>query len=180
MALDSTRSRKVRLTAGRRRNSTHSMRPEQFRVISGSRQRANMRSNQYLCTIERNQNGKYNVRIRAQFGSGGSQGWVLPLYFLASSFNAAMKKLEESLQLLQKSEEKLRFWTVDRTDDPNLAGDLLQDFGLRVDRRRDFPRRTGEIAVPRERPVPAAVLAPLRRILADAVAQERVPLVAGD
>lgn len=138
-----------------------------------------MRSNQYRCTVERNQNGKYNVRIRAQFG-GGPQAWGLPLYFLASSFNAAMKKLEESLQLLQKSEEKLRFWAVERTDDPNLADDLLQEFGLRVDRRRDFPRRTGEIAVPRERPVPAAVLAPLRRILADAVAQERLSLAAGD
>ncbi len=138
-----------------------------------------MHSNQYRCTIERNQNGKYNVRVRAQFDSG-SQAWVLPLYFLASSFNAAMKKLEESLQLLQKSEEKLRFWAVERTDDPNLAGDLLQDVGLRIDRRRDFPRRTGEIAVPRERPISAAVLAPLRRLLADAVAQERVSAAAGD
>lgn len=180
MALNSTRSGKIRVGTDRRRNRTRSGSAKQFGVISGSKQRANMRSNQYLCTIERNQNGKYNVRIRAQFGNGGSQGWVLPLYFLASSFNAAMKKLEESLQLLQKSEERLRFWAVDHTDDPNLAGDLLQDFGLRVDRRRDFPRRTGEIAVPRERPVPAAVLAPLRRILADAVAQERVPLTAGD
>lgn len=138
-----------------------------------------MRSNQYLCTIERNQNGKYNVRIRAQFGVG-SHGWVLPVYFLASSFNASMKKLEESLQLLQKSEERLRFWAVERTDDPNLAGDLLQGFGLRLDRRRDFPRRLGEITIPRERPVPAALLAPLRRALAEAVGQERVSLAVGD
>lgn len=180
MALNGTRSGKIRLTAERRRSRARSGSARRFEVISGSKQRATMRSNQYLCTIERNQNGKYNVRIRAQFGSGESKGWMLPLYFLASSFNGAMKKLEESLQLLQKSEEKLRFWTVDRTDDPNLAGDLLQDFGLRVDRRRDFPRRIGEISVPRERPVSAAVLAPLRRILADAVAQERVPLAAGD
>ena len=139
-----------------------------------------MRSNQYRCTMERNQNGKYNVRIRAQFGNGATQGWVLPLYFLASSFNAAMKKLEECLQLLQKSEERLRFWTVERTDDPHMADELLQGFGLRVDRRRDFPRRTGEIAIPRERPVPAAALAPLRRILAEAMAQDRVSAAAGD
>jgi hypothetical protein len=179
MALNSTRSGKMRISAGSRRNRARSTGGTQFEVIYGRKQRASMRSNQYRCTIERNQNGKYNVRIRAQFG-GGSQGWVLPLYFLASSFNAAMKKLEESLQLLQKSEEKLRFWTVERTDDPALAGDLLQEFGLWVDRRREFPRRTGEIAVARERPVPAGVLAPLRRILADAVAQERVPVAAGD
>lgn len=180
MALDTTRSGRIGVTAGRKRNQARRGRARGFQVISGGKQRSSMRSNQYRCTIERNQNGKYNVRIRAQFGNGAPQGWVLPVYFLASSFNAAMKKLEESLQLLQKSEERLRFWAVERTDDPKMADELLQDFGLRVDRRRDFPRRTGEIAIARERPVPAAVLGPLRRVLADAVAQERVSLAAGD
>ena len=42
--------------------------------------------NEYLCAIEKNQNGKYNVRVRAVFGH---DGWSLPVYFLASSFNAA-------------------------------------------------------------------------------------------
>jgi hypothetical protein len=95
------------------------------------------------------------------------------VYFLASSFNAAMKKLEESLQLLQKNEERLRFWAVERTDDPNLAGDLLQEFGLWLDRRREYPRRVAELAIAPERRVPASMLAPVRRILADSVAQER-------
>jgi hypothetical protein len=142
-------------------------------------------ANEYRCAIERNQNGKYNVRVRAVFGPGGRDsenggsgqngrsGWTLPVYFLASSFNAAMKKLEESLQLLQKNEARLRFWGVERTDDPNLAGDLLQEFGLWLDRRREFPRKVAELGVPRERPVPASMLAPVRRILADSVAQER-------
>jgi hypothetical protein len=141
-------------------------------------------ANEYVCAIERNQNGKYNVRVRAVFapekraGIGREtdvhhSGWTLPVYFLASSFNAAMKKLEEALQLLQKNEAKLRFWGVERTDDPNLAGDLLKEFGLGLDRRRDFPRRVAELGVPRERPVPASMLAPVRRILADSVAQER-------
>jgi hypothetical protein len=179
MPFNNSKAAKLGVVASRRRHSRSSAPSGKLEVISGLRQKVTMRTNQYLCTIERNQNGKYNVRVRAQFGAG-PQAWVLPVYFLASSFSAAMKKLEESLQLLQKSEEKLRFWGVERSDDPNLAGDLLQDFGLRLDRRRDFPRRTGAIAVPRERPVPAAMLAPLRRILADAVAQERVPLAAGD
>jgi hypothetical protein len=145
-------------------------------------------TNEYLCAIERNQNGKYNVRVRALFALGGlatdedgsaqagdnSHGrWTLPVYFLASSFNAAMKKLEESLQLLQKNEDRLRFWGVERTDDPKLAGDLLQEFGLWLDRRREFPRKIAELGVPRERPVPASMLAPVRRVLADSVAQER-------
>src|ERR1700722_2467984 len=84
-------------------------------------------ANEYVCTIERNQNGKYSVRIRASFGAGrrlesasrSRAGWNLPVYFLASSFSAAMKKLEESLQLLQRNEERLRFWGVERSDDPN-------------------------------------------------------------
>jgi hypothetical protein len=142
-------------------------------------------ANEYQCAIERNQNGKYNVRVRAVFApeakdpgngresNGHRSGWMLPVYFLASSFNAAMKKLEEALQLLQKNEAKLRFWGVERTDDPNLAGDLLKEFGLGLDRRREFPRKVAELGVPRERPVPAASLAPVRRILADSVAQER-------
>ena len=131
--------------------------------------------NEYLCAIEKNQNGKYNVRVRAVFGH---DGWSLPVYFLASSFNAAMKKLEEALQLLQKNEERLRFWGVERSDDPNVAGDLLREFGLWLDRRKEFPRKIAEVGVQRERPVPASLLAPVRRILADSVSQERPSLAA--
>ena len=143
------------------------------------------KSNEYVCAIERNQNGKYNVRVRATFGpppkasngdgavANGQGPWTLPVYFLASSFNGAMKKLEESLQLLQKNEEKLRFWGVERTDDPKLTGELLRESGLSLDRRKDFPRKVAEIEVSRERPVPASMLAPLRRVLADSIAPER-------
>jgi len=143
-------------------------------------------ANEYVCTIERNQNGKYSVRVRASFGTGRAsagalrlrssqqeRGWNLPVYFLASSFSAAMKKLEESLQLLQKNEERLRFWGVERSDDPNLAGDLLRDSGLRLDRRREFPSKAAELRIARERAVPASMLAPVRKTLADSVAQER-------
>lgn len=141
--------------------------------------------NGYICAIERNQNGKYTVRVRALFAPAkpdaengrparaSHRGWTLSVYFLASSFNGAMKKLEESLQFLQKNEERLRFWGVERTDDPNMAGDLLHDLGIWLDRRRDFPRKVAELDIPRERPVPAAMLAPVRRVLADSVAQER-------
>jgi hypothetical protein len=132
--------------------------------------RSSMSGNVYHVAMERNQNGKYNIRIHVQFERGG---WALSVYFLASSFNAAMKKLEESLQLLQKSEERLRFWGVERTDDPNLAGDLLQESGLWLDRRREFPRKVAEMSVASQRPVAASLLAPVRRVLADSVSQER-------
>src|ERR1700746_1312401 len=59
-------------------------------------------ANEYLCAIEKTQNGKYNVRVRAAFGRGA---WALPVYFLASSFNGAMKKLEESFRILPKDEK---------------------------------------------------------------------------
>ena len=136
-------------------------------------------ANEYVCAIEKTQNGKYNVRVRAVFGRSA---WTLPVYFLASSFNGAMKKLEEALQQLQKNEERLRFWGVERTDDPNMAGDLLQEFGLWLDRRKEYPRKVAELGVSRERPVPASMLAPMRRVLADSVAQERTSsaALAGD
>jgi hypothetical protein len=132
--------------------------------------KGSLSGNLYHCAMEKNQNGKYNIRIRALFARGG---WSLGVYFLASSFNAAMKKLEQSLQLLQKNEERLRFWGVERSDDPNLAGDLLQEFGLWLDRRREFPRKVAELNVAGERPVAASMLAPVRRVLADSVSQER-------
>jgi hypothetical protein len=140
----------------------------------------NSSQNAYSCAMEKNQNGKYNIRIRVTFGHGS---WSLCVYFLASSFNAAMKKLEQSLQLLQKNEERLRFWGVERTDDPNIAGDLLQEFGLFLDRRREFPRKLAEISVASAKPVAASMLAPVRRVLADSVSQEReraLSAVAGD
>jgi hypothetical protein len=156
--------------------------------------KSSSRGNRYLCALERNQNGKYNVRVRAIFGftgraddrgqtADGNAGWSLPFYFLASTFNAAMKKLDDSLQMLQKNEARLRFWGLERSDDPNVAGELLQEFGLWLDRRRDFPRKVAEISAASERPVTAPMLASIRRVLADSVAQERPagrPALAGD
>ena len=135
--------------------------------------------NDYLCAIEKNQNGKYTVRVRAFFGRGN---WTLPVYFLASSFNGAMKKLEESLQFLQKNEERLRFWGVERSDDPNMTGELLNGIGLWLDRRKEYPRKVAELGIARERAVPASMLAPVRRVLADSMAQERTSsaALAGD
>jgi hypothetical protein len=185
-----TSRRQILSTAGR--NAKPSSPSTGLRVTYGNSKRRGITSerimatsNGYLCALERNQNGKYTVRVRATFGGNGHDveggrvaqngpgGWTLPVYFLASSFNAAMKKLEQSLQFLQKNEERLRFWSVDRTDDPNLAGELLQESGLWLDRRREFPRKLAELGVPRERPISASILAPVRRVLADSLAQER-------
>ena len=121
--------------------------------------------NEYRCAVELNQTGKYSVRIRAAFAR---RNWVLPAYFLASSFDRAMKKLEGALQFLQRHEERLWFWTVDRSDDPSLAGELLKEINLQLDRRKEFPRKAASLLVAPGRPVPVFSFASLRRDLADA------------
>ena len=64
--------------------------------------------------MERNQSGKYCVRLRVYYPR---HAWTLNVYFLAGSFDRAMKRLEEALDFLQRQEEKLWFWGVDRADD---------------------------------------------------------------
>ncbi|MCL4524002.1 MAG: hypothetical protein M1453_15620 [Acidobacteria bacterium] len=135
-----------------------------------------LKQNEYLCAIELNQSGKYCLRLRVTFGR---RDWVLSVYFLASSFDRGMKKLAETMQYLQRNEERLWFWTVDRSDDPNFAGELLREAGLRLDHRTEFPRRQASMVVSPNRPVPAFLLAPLRRGLAESVSTLRVA-AAGD
>lgn len=122
--------------------------------------------NEYQCSIEVNQTGKYCVRIRAVFAR---KAWVLPVYFLASTFDRAMRKLEQTLQFLQQKEERLWFWGVEYSDDPNFSEELVQEAGLRLDRRAEFPQRSAHVALSPEKPVPAVLLAPVRRGLAHSI-----------
>ncbi len=140
-------------------------------------QKNNRQQNEYQCAIERTQNGKYCVRVRAVFRR---HDWSLPVYFLASSFDRAIKKLAEALQFLQHNEERLWFWAVDRSDDPKLVEELLKETGLQLDRRNEFPRRATAVLVPAEKPVPPFLLSTLRRNLAHASAEERARSLASD
>jgi len=126
--------------------------------------------NDYRCSIERNQGGKYCVRIRAIFPSNS---WSLSVYFLASSFDRAMKKLEQSLQFLQQKEDKLWFWGVDRSDDPNFSSEMLREAGLKLDRRTEFPRKAASLSLPPQKGVPAFMLGPIRRGLAESIESPR-------
>lgn len=139
--------------------------------------RANGRCNEYRCSVEVNQNGKYCVRIRVHYLRSD---WTLKVYFLASSFARAVQKLQEVLQFLQRNEERLWFWGVDRSDDPNFAEVFLKEAGLRVDRRHEFPRRSATLAVSPDRPVPAFLLAPLKRGLARCLEESRSAALASD
>jgi hypothetical protein len=138
--------------------------------------RANHTRNEYCCSIELNQAGKYCVRIRVQYPR---HAWNLNTFFLASSFDRAMKKLAESFCFLQRNEEKLWFWGVDRAADLGFSAEFLKEAGLQLDRRVEFPRSAPNLSVEPERDVPAFVLGPVRRSLAESVESGRVRL-AGD
>jgi hypothetical protein len=132
--------------------------------------------NDYRCSIERNQSGKYCVRLWVYYPR---HAWNLGLYFLASSFDRAMKKLEEALDFLQRHEEKLWFWGVDRAEDMGFSAEFLKEAGLRLDRRTEFPKRATSVSLAPERDVPASVLGPMRRGLAESVEMVRTA-AAGD
>ncbi len=132
--------------------------------------------NDYRCSMERNQSGKYCVRIQVFYPR---HAWNLGVFFLASSFDRAMKKLEESLDFLQRQEEKLWFWGVDRAEDMGVSAEFLRDAGLKIDLRAEFPRRATNLSVAPEREVPAFILGPVRRGLAESVESARAA-VAGD
>jgi hypothetical protein len=132
--------------------------------------------NDYRCSIEKNQNGKYCVRIHARYPR---HAWTLGVFFLAGSFDRAMKKLEEALDFLQRHEEKLWFWGVDRAADMGFSAEFLREAGLKLDRRTEFPPKSASLSLAPEREVPAFVLGTVRRGLAESVSSGRVA-AAGD
>ena len=140
------------------------------------RARGSVVRNEYRCSMERNQGGKYCVRIQAVYPR---HAWTLGVFFLASSFDRAMKKLEECLDFLQRHEEKLWFWGVDRAEDMGFSAEFLREAGLKLDRRGEFPRKATNLSLVPERQVPAFVLGPVRRNLAESVEVPRLA-AAGD
>jgi hypothetical protein len=132
--------------------------------------------NDYRCSIERNQSGKYCVRVQVHYPR---HAWKLGVFFLAGSFDRSMKKLEEALDFLQRQEEKLWFWGVDRAEDMGFSAEFLKGAGLKLDRRTEFPRKATNVSLAPERQVPAFVLGPMRRGLAESVEMPR-SVVAGD
>jgi hypothetical protein len=116
------------------------------------------------------------VRIQAHYPR---HAWTLSVFFLASSFDRSMKKLEEALDFLQRHEEKLWFWGVDRAEDMGFSAEFLKEAGLKLDQRREFPRKATNVSLAPERDVPAFVLGPMRRGLAEAVEAVR-PVAVGD
>src|SRR5258707_234157 len=132
--------------------------------------------NDYRCSIERNQAGKYCVRIRVRYPRHVG---LLGFLYLAQNFKKPMKKLEEAVVSLQRHEKKLCFWGVDRAEDMGFSADFLRKAGLRFDRRIEFPQKGANLALAPERTVPAFILGPVRRGLAESMEAAR-PAYAGD
>lgn len=122
--------------------------------------KTNGRVNHYLCSLEKNQAGKFTLRIRARFAR---QNWLLSVYSVSATFEQAMRKLEQTLRFMQRSEERLWFWGIDRSDDPNFAADLLGTEGLKLDRRSEFPAHSVTVMLAPDRPVLSEILQPVRR-----------------
>jgi len=83
------------------------------------------------------------------------------------------------LDFLQRQEEKLWFWGVDRAEDMGFSAEFLKEAGLKLDRRTEFPRKSTSVSLAPERQVPAFVLGPMRRGLAESVEVART-VAAGD
>ncbi|HZV60724.1 MAG TPA: hypothetical protein VFF42_10295 [Candidatus Eremiobacteraceae bacterium] len=80
-----------------------------------------------------------------------------------------MKKLGQTLSFLQRNEEKLWFWGVDRAEDMGFSAEFLKEAGLQLDLRAEFPRKAANLALTPENDVPAFLLGPVRRDLAEAI-----------
>jgi len=149
--------------------------PEEPQVRYNMPNRSHQSRNEYRCSIERNQSGKYCVRLQVRFPR---HAWVLSTFFLASTFDRAMRKLGQVLEFLQHNEEKLWFWGVDRAADPGFSAEFLREAGLKLDRRAEFPCKFASVSLFPEKSVPAFVMGPLRRDLADSVEGVRTGLAA--
>jgi hypothetical protein len=128
-------------------------------------QTARIVRNDYRCSMERNQSGKYCVRVQVYYPR---HAWTLTVYFLAGSFDRAMKKLEEGLD-----------WGVDRAEDLGFSAEFLKEAGLKLDRRQEFPRKASSLSVAPEREVPAFALGPMRRGLAESIEAPRAMAAGG-
>ena len=70
---------------------------------------------------------------------------------------------------------------MDRAEDLGFSAEFLREAGLQLDRRNEFPRKATNLSLAPEREVPAFVLGPVRRGLAESIEVARgAAAAAGD
>jgi hypothetical protein len=62
---------------------------------------------------------------------------------------------------------------VDRAEDMGFSAEFLREAGLKIDHRLEFPRKATNLSLTPEREVPAFILGPVRRGLAESVEAAR-------
>ena len=100
--------------------------------------------NEYRCCIEMNQNGKYCVRIRAQFH--GANGCFPSIFWRRRSIapSASWSRRSNSCSGTRTACGS-GAWTAATT--PTYPRRCCAKSGLRLDRRAEFPRRTERLVV---------------------------------
>lgn len=129
---------------------------------------ASVYRNTYRCNVERNYNQRYEVRLEAHYARSD---WTLRVFFLANTPERALARVQAVLRFLQREEEKLCLWGADPADRELLFEELLANAlpdggGLRLDRRRDFPRSVPSIVARAGEPLTPLLLAEFKRKLA--------------
>ena len=99
--------------------------------------------NTYRVSVEPNQLGKHMARIEARFAENDFRLWV---YFQAATPERVFSRLPAMLRFLQSREEQLWLWGSEASDRGLFFEELLDEAGLTLDRRRDFPRAALAIA----------------------------------
>ena len=93
--------------------------------------------NTYRVSVEPNQLGKHMARIEARFAENDFR---LRVYFQAATPERVFSRLPGVLRFLQNREEQLWLWGSEASDRSLFFEELLDEAGLMLDRRRDFPR----------------------------------------
>jgi hypothetical protein len=131
--------------------------------------------NTYRVIVEPNQLGKHMARIEARFYENDFR---LRVYFQAATPERVFSRLPGVLRFLQGREEQLWLWGSEASDRSLFFEELLEEAGLMLDRRRDFPRAAVAVGGgARCGPASAATggaQAPPDRRLAPSVAARRV------
>ncbi|HXE74502.1 MAG TPA: hypothetical protein VNN18_02550 [Candidatus Xenobia bacterium] len=123
--------------------------------------------NLYRVVIEPNQLGKYVARIEARFAESDFR---LRVYFQAATPERVLAKLPGTLRFLQSREEQLWLWGSEASDRSLFFEELLDEAGLTLDRRRDFPRAAVAVSAAQGASFRPLQLAELKRRLSERLA----------
>ncbi len=123
--------------------------------------------NTYRVIVEPNQLGKHMARIEARFYENDFR---LQVYFQAATPARVFSRLPGVLRFLQGREEQLWLWGSEASDRSLFFEELLEEAGLTLDRRRDFPRAAVAVGAAPGAPLRPLQLAELKRRLSDRLA----------